>query len=71
MERDQWRRMVGFLVTGAKIERFAGQTDFKNEEAVQRLRDIMKKMGIMHALLRQGVQPGQRIIIGKKGSLKY
>lgn len=61
----------GFLVTGRKIEQFASQTDYKNEEGVQRLRDILKKMGILHALLRQGIEPGQIIIFGDKGSIKY
>jgi GTP-binding protein len=61
----------GFLVTGPKIEHFAARTDFDNEEGVQRLRDIMKKMGIMHALLRQGIEPGQRIQFGSAGSIEY
>jgi GTPase len=61
----------GFLVTGPKIEQFASRTDFKNGEAVQRLRDIMKKMGILHALVRKGIEPGQQIVIADKGTLEY
>jgi GTP-binding protein len=61
----------GFQITGPKIERFAARTEFDNEEAVQRLRDIMRKMGIMHALLRQGIEPGQVIRIGDKYTLAY
>jgi GTP-binding protein len=61
----------GFLVTGPKIEQFAARTDFDNEEGVQRLRDIMKKMGIMHALLRQGIEPGQTIQFNAVGSIEY
>jgi GTP-binding protein len=61
----------GFLVSGPKIEQFAARTDFDNEEGIQRLRDIMKKMGIMHALLRQGVEPGQTIRIGKSYQITY
>ncbi len=61
----------GFLVTGPKIEQFAARTDFDNEEGVQRLRDIMKKMGIMHALLRQGIEPGQIIHIGSLYEMTY
>ncbi|HSH55687.1 MAG TPA: GTPase ObgE [Candidatus Limnocylindrales bacterium] len=60
-----------FVVTGTKIERFAARTDFKNEEAVQRLRDIMKKMGIMHDLVRKGIEAGQEIQVGTHGSLTY
>lgn len=61
----------GFLITGPKIEQFAKRTDFTNEEAVQRLRDIMKKMGILHALVRKGIEAGQTIQIGEAGSLPY
>lgn len=43
-----------FIVTGEKIERFARRTDFDNYEGVNRLRDIMGKMGIMHELTRRG-----------------
>lgn len=61
----------GFLVSGAKIEQFAARTDFDNEEGVQRLRDIMKKMGILHALQRQGIEPGQQIQIGENYTMTY
>ncbi len=60
-----------FLITGHKIEKFAFRTDFDNEEGVQRLRDIMRKMGIMHKLLREGVEAGSTIRIGGAGSFKY
>ena len=43
-----------FVVTGDKIERFSRRTNFDNFEGVNRLRDIMKKMGIFHELLRMG-----------------
>ena len=55
-----------FVVTGKKIERFAERTDMKSVQGVQRLRDIMRKMGIMHELVRKGIQSGQKITIGKK-----
>lgn len=60
-----------FLVTGNKIERFGHRTEYSNEEAVQRLRDIMRKMGIMHKLLREGLEPGMTIRVGGSGSFEY
>ncbi len=54
-----------FVVQGAKIERFATRTDFNSPAGVERLRDIMHKQGIMHELVRQGVNPGDSIRIGK------
>lgn len=61
----------GFLVTGAKIEKFAQRTDFASEQGVQRLRDIMRKMGIMHELRRQGVEPDQRVLFPDGQSFEY
>lgn len=43
-----------FVVTGDKIEKFANRTDYENYEGVNRLRDIMKKLGIIHELSRAG-----------------
>ncbi|HUD05919.1 MAG TPA: GTPase ObgE [Candidatus Saccharimonadales bacterium] len=60
-----------FLVTGKKIERFAKRTDFSSPEGVQRLKDIMKKMGITHELARQGAKHGTKIIIAKDRQLRY
>lgn len=63
---DSWKvskQGKQFVVTGKKIERFASRTDFDNEQAVQRLREIMRKMGIMHELERKGVRPGDKVKI--------
>ena len=38
------------VVRGIKIERFARRTDFESEDGVRRLRDIMKKSGIMREI---------------------
>ena len=67
-EDDAWKvapASEGFLITGKKIERFASQTDFGNFAGVDRLRDIMRKMGIMHELERKKIKPGDWIIIGE------
>lgn len=60
-----------FVVNGHRIEKFAGRTDFSNEQAIRRLRDIMKKMGIMHELTRQKIEPGNKIQIGRAGNFEY
>lgn len=57
---------VKFLVTGPKIEKFARRTDLDNYESVNRLRDIMKKMGIRAELTSQGAQPESIISIAGK-----
>ena len=61
----------GYKVSGRKIERFAVRAHSDTEEGQRRLRDIMKKMGIMHHLDKQGIMPGQRIHIGSICTLEY
>lgn len=53
-----------YQVSGDKIEKFARRTDFDNFEGVNRLRDIMKKLGVTHELRRQGVEGDSIIKIG-------
>lgn len=73
-DQDKWhvtKTVDGFLVTGPKIERFASRTDFSSYQGVQRLRDILQKMGIMHELLRQGIKVGDTINIAQLGNFDY
>lgn len=53
--------MAIYEVTGDKIEKFARRTNFDNFEGLNRLRDIMKKLGISHELTRKGAT-GESII---------
>lgn len=53
-----------FMVTGRKIEKFAARTNFDQFQAINRLRDIMKKMGITHELKRRGATGDSIISIG-------
>ena len=55
-----------FVVTGEKIEKFARRTDLNNYASVNRLRDIMKKMGIRAELTSQGAEPDSIISIAGK-----
>ena len=55
-----------FLVTGEKIEKFARRTDMNNYASVNRLRDIMKKLGIRAELTTQGAEPDSIIVISGK-----
>lgn len=73
---DEWQAQPidnGFLVTGNKIERFARRTKFDNPDAEDRLRDIMRKMGILRELERRGIQAGHTITIGRPqiGAIEY
>ncbi len=53
-----------YYVTGEKIEKFARRTNFDQYEAVNRLRDIMRKLGVAHELVRQGAAGDSMVKIG-------
>ena len=55
-----------FRVTGEKIEKFARKTDPNNYASLNRLRDIMKKLGIRAELTSRGALPDSIISIADK-----
>lgn len=55
-----------FKVTGQKIEKFARRTDLENYASVNRLRDILKKLGIRAELTNLGAKPESVISIAGK-----
>ncbi|MBP7858084.1 MAG: GTPase ObgE [Candidatus Saccharimonadales bacterium] len=61
---DKWtveKTENGYKAFGGRIDKFAARTDFTNEESVRRFRDILKKMGVLHALSRKGAKPGDTV----------
>lgn len=67
-QEERWQVEKGqsvYVVSGSKIERFAVRTDFDNPHGVNRLRDIMHKMGITHELYRQKATGESLIQIGE------
>jgi GTP-binding protein len=54
-----------FVVTGARPERWIGQTNFDNDEAVGYLADRLARLGVEEELLRLGAQPGCAVTIGE------
>ena len=55
-----------YTVKGEKIEKFARRTDFSNYASVNRLRDIMKKMGIRAELTSLGAKDDSIISIADR-----
>src|ERR1700712_806665 len=55
----------GFVVTGTRPERWIGQTNFDNDEAVGYLADRLARLGVEDKLRRLGAQPGCAVTIGK------
>ena len=53
-----------YVVVGKKIESFAKRQDYTREDGHQRMRDILKKTGVLNELAKKGAEAGQPIIIG-------
>jgi GTPase len=54
----------GFVVTGVRPQRWVGQTNFDNNEAVGYLADRLARLGVEDGLIRLGAQPGCAVTIG-------
>ncbi|MDR0979944.1 MAG: GTPase ObgE [Candidatus Nomurabacteria bacterium] len=55
-----------FVVRGAEIERFAMKTDLANYDSANRLRDIMKKLGVTAALRKLGAESESLVRIAER-----
>ncbi len=62
VEYDEDNRV--YRVAGEKIEKFAIRTNYDQFESLNRLRDIMKRLGIGHELARMGARGDSMIQIG-------
>ncbi|BCV24567.1 GTPase ObgE [Gelria sp. Kuro-4] len=59
-----------FIIKGRAVERLVAMTDFKQEEAVQRLQRTLERMGVEKALAQAGARDGDIVRIGKQ-ELEY
>jgi GTP-binding protein len=66
---DLWRAEVEsdgiFRVTGSRLEGFARRTNFEQDDAVERLRDIFRKNGVATELRRLGIKQGDVVRIAE------
>lgn len=73
-QQDEWSvEQVddAYVITGTKLERFALRTDFDNVHSVNRLRDILRKRGVAHELVRRGATPDSELQIGTGTHAKF
>jgi GTP-binding protein len=55
-----------YVVEGHQPERMVAMTDFKNEHAVEVLQRKLKYIGVEEALIAEGAQEGDTIVIGSQ-----
>ncbi|NTV53602.1 MAG: GTPase ObgE, partial [Candidatus Firestonebacteria bacterium] len=60
LEPGHWR------VTGKEVEKWMAMTDFGNEEAVEKLKNIFDRLGLTEAFRTQGVKDGDTVYVGKE-----
>jgi GTP-binding protein len=58
------RQPGAYVVRGERPERWVGQTNFDNDEAVGYLGDRLARLGVEAELLRLGAEPGCAVTIG-------
>ncbi len=66
--KDSWQVQKvkkGFLISGWEIEKFAFKTDFNNDESVMRLKNILKRKGIIKELIKNGIKPEDKIMFNR------
>jgi GTP-binding protein len=56
---------AAFIVRGTRPERWVGQTNFDNDEAVGYLGDRLARLGVEDELVRMGARPGCAVTIGE------
>jgi GTPase len=59
-----YKKKNNFYIEGGKISRLINVTDLTHTEAVRRLQNILKGMGVFEALKQQGAEDGDNVIIG-------
>ncbi len=62
--RVEQREDGSVLVTGRRLEQFVRMTDFKNQGAVLRFADVLKRIGLQKALEKLGGGTGTKVFIG-------
>ncbi len=67
-EEERWtveRTPTGFRVRGRPVERLMAMTDLSQEDALAELQRRLGRMGVLQALERAGVQPGDTVQLGE------
>jgi GTPase len=61
---EVYRQKGKFYVEGTRVERFAAVTNMRSSESLHHFFQVLRAMGVLDELLKQGIQPGHEVIIG-------
>jgi|CXWL01.1.fsa_nt_gi GTP-binding protein len=59
-----------YRIKGQRLEQIINMTDFNNRDAVRRVKDVFKKLGVDKELRKAGVKDGDTVHVGKR-ELEY
>lgn len=54
-----------YSISGRRVEILAAKTDFSNDEAIANFYRVAKRMGVFEMLDKEGIKPGDTVIIGE------
>lgn len=54
-----------YSISGRRVEILAAKTDFSNDEAIANFYRVAKRMGVFELLDKEGIKPGDTVIIGE------
>ncbi|MDD4078102.1 MAG: GTPase ObgE [Eubacteriales bacterium] len=54
-----------YAVSGRRVEILAAKTDFSNDEAIDNFYQVAKRMGVFDLLGKEGIKPGDTVVIGE------
>lgn len=60
------RKEEGFTISGEKVEGFARRTNWENEASVERFHNILKRMGVVKELKKQGIEAGDTVRVANQ-----
>src|SRR5262249_25464052 len=58
------RRKKVFFVSGDRIERLVSVTNLREPDALHHLSRVLRSMGLVDALIKEGAEPGCEVVIG-------
>jgi GTPase len=58
------RRKGLFFVEGDRIDRLVMVTDMKSPESLHHLHNVLRSMGVIEALIKEGIRPGSEVAMG-------
>ncbi len=61
-----WKEGSGYHVSGREVDKWVAMTRFESRDGLERFQKILKRLGVIGELHRQGAKPGDTVFLGNK-----